>query len=92
MGRAGVGVGTVAAAGVEHQLHIAYEQMRQGRFHVRRAGEKLQFFVRNFQDVCKRHKLQHGLAQHVAVRPEGEAQVRVKADDGSGLPCGADGS
>ena len=27
----------------------------------------------------------------VAVRPEGKAQVRVKADDAAGLPCGGNG-
>ena len=73
MGRASVGMGPVAAAGVQHQLHIANEQLRQGRFDVCRAGEKFQLFVRNFQDAGKRHELQHRLAQHVAIRPEREA-------------------
>ena len=91
MGGAGIGVGTAAAAGVDHQLHIAHEQLRQGGFNVRSAGEKFQLFVRNFEDIGKRQELQHGPAQHVAVRPEGEAQVRVKADDAAGLPGGGDG-
>ena len=91
MGGAGVGVGTAAAAGVDHQLHITHEQLRQGGFDVRRAGEKFQLFIRNFEDVGKRQELQHRPAQHVAVRPEGEAQVRVKADDAAGLPGGGDG-
>ena len=91
MGGAGVGVGTAAAAGVDHQLHITHEQLRQGGFDVRRAGEKFQLFIRNFEDVGKRQELQHRPAQHVAVRPEREAQVRVKADDAAGLPGGGDG-
>ena len=45
MGGAGVGVGTAAAAGVDHQLHITHEQLRQGGFNVRRAGEKFQLFI-----------------------------------------------
>ena len=91
MGGAGVGVGTAAAAGVDHQLHITHEQLRQGGFDVRSAGEKFQLFIRNFEDVGKRQELQHRPAQHVAVRPEGKAQVRVKADDAAGLPGGGDG-
>ena len=35
--------------------------------------------------------LQHGLAQHLPVGPEGEAEVRVKAHDRTGLPGGSDG-
>ena len=91
MGGAGIGVGTAAAAGVQHQLHITHEQLRQGGFNVRSAGEKFQLFVRNFEDVGKRQELQHGPAQHVAVRPEGEAQVRVKADDSTSFACGGNG-
>ena len=91
MGGAGIGVGTAAAAGVDHQLHIAHKQLRQGGFNVRSAGEKFQLFIRNFEDVGKRQELQHGPAQHVAVRPEGEAQVRVKADDSTSFACGGNG-
>ena len=36
-------------------------------------------------------KLPHGLTQLFPVRPEGKAEVGVKAEDGSRLPCGSDG-
>ena len=37
-------------------------------------------------------KLPHGLVQLLPVRPEGEAEIGVKAEDGARLPCGSDGS
>ena len=37
-------------------------------------------------------KLPHGLTQLLPVRPEGKAEIRVKAEDGARLPRGSDGS
>jgi len=41
--------------------------------------------------VAAGQKLQHSLAQLFRVRPEGETEVRVKAEDGPGLPGGSNG-
>ena len=84
-------MGTLAAAGVQYQLDVSGEELRQGGVDIRSAGEELQLLVRNFQDVGQGCELQNSLAEHLFVRPEREAQVGVKAHDGPGFPGGGDG-
>ena len=48
LGRAGVGVGPGAAAGLDHQLHMPGEQFGQGLFDIGCAGQKLQFLIGHF--------------------------------------------
>ena len=91
-GGAGIGAGTLAAAGVQYQLHIPGKERGQRGFNILGAGKKGQLLVRKLQDMGQGEKLPHGLAQLLPVRPEGEAEVGVKAEDGSRLPRGSDGS
>ena len=91
MRRTGVGVGPGAAACVEHELHVPDKERGQCGVNVRCAGQKFQLLVGDFDYVGQRKKFQHGAAQRLAVGPEREPQVRVKADDGPGLPCGGNG-
>ena len=91
-GGAGIGAGTLAAAGVQYQLHIPGKQPGQRGFNILRAGEEGQLLVRKLQDMGQGKKLPHGLAQLLPVRPEREAEIGVKAEDGSRLPRGSDGS
>ena len=91
-GGAGVGAGTLAAAGVQHQLHISGKQPGQRGFNVLGAGKEGQLLVRKLQDMGQGEKLPHGLAQLLPVRPEGKAEIGVKAEDGARLPRGSDGS
>ena len=91
VGGAGVGVSAASAAGVEDQLDVAGEQLGQGGVDVLGAGQEGQLLVRNLEDRGLGHKVQNGLFQGVMVGPEGEPEVGVKADEGSGPGDGLNG-
>ena len=73
--------GAIFSLRVDDTLAAMRKQKRKRFFDVVLTGDEFQFFVGELQNVGIGQKLVYGLLQSLCIVPEGEAQVRVKADE-----------
>ena len=75
------------ALGVDDVSASSLQQLGQGCFDVGASGDELKLFIGKLEDVGIRQKLENGVSERFFIIPQGETQIRVKADQAT-FSCG----